>query len=724
MAEGTTVANAFVQIMPSMEGATSNITSAVVPELTKAGDKAGAGFGSVFAGKAGTAIKALGGVLAGVFAVGAIKDAFTTVESGFNNVKIATGATGEAANELKEVYLETSKNVVGSFEDIGSAVGELNTRFGLHGEELEAASEAAMKYAKVTGQDATQAVQDVARMMNNAGIPASEYAETLDKLTVAGQAAGIDVGKLAETVTANASSFKQMGFSTDEAIAMLSQFELSGANTSKILSGMSKGVANWAKDGKTASEGFAEFVQGVSDGSVTVNDAIELFGSKAGVEMYEAAQKGQLSFEGMFQTITEGSSGALDSVYQDTLTVGEKLDLLGQQLQAGVFEVVEPILEALMPYIDMLLGAIGSVSQSLVDVLVPAMEQVTAFITPIIDEVLPEFQSVFDEVNLEIQGVAAEVWPSIQEIVTTAISTIMDVMKLVWPYVKDLVLSVVKAIASFMKETWPAISETIKTAMDTIKQIIDFAWPYIKQVIEVVSGAIKTVIDTVWPIVSEVIKTAAGAIKTVIEDVWPTIQTVIETISGGIKTFTEEVWPVISGAVETAAGAIKTAIEGIESVVNTVKTIFNDVKKFIEDPLGTAQGVVKDFADTIEGIMGGLDLSLPDIALPHFSVWGGEFPYGIGGYGSPPTFDVQWYGIGGFADTPTLTGYAERGLEFYWPSYEPYFDMYAQGIAEHMPTNGVDIHDCTFVVRKDSDIRAVAVELNTLINRQTMGAIR
>ena len=46
MAEGTTVANAFVQIMPSMEGATSNITSAVVPELTKAGDKAGAGFGS------------------------------------------------------------------------------------------------------------------------------------------------------------------------------------------------------------------------------------------------------------------------------------------------------------------------------------------------------------------------------------------------------------------------------------------------------------------------------------------------------------------------------------------------------------------------------------------------------------------------------------------------------------------------------------------------------
>ena len=55
---------------------------------------------------------------------------------------------------------------------------------------------------------------------------------------------------------------------------------------------------------------------------------------------------------------------------------------------------------------------------------------------------------------------------------------------------------------------------------------------------------------------------------------------------------------------------------------------------------------------------------------------------------------------------------------------EPYFDKYAKGIAEHMPARGgVDIHDCTFNVRKEGDIRSVAHELNTLINRQTNGGL-
>ena len=187
MAEGVTVANAFVQVMPSMEGAGTNIANALVPELSKSGDMAGTSFGNAFSGKLGSVMKVAGGAIAGAFAVDAIADAYGAVEAGLNNVKIATGATGEAAKELEGVYLEVSKNVSGSFEDIGSAVGELNTRFGLQGDELEAASEQAMKYAKVTGQDATQAIQDVSRMMNNAGIDASQYAETLDKLTVAAQ---------------------------------------------------------------------------------------------------------------------------------------------------------------------------------------------------------------------------------------------------------------------------------------------------------------------------------------------------------------------------------------------------------------------------------------------------------------------------------------------------------------------------------------------------------
>lgn len=306
--------------------------------------------------------------------IGAFKDiaeyaakAYSEFDNGADAVYRATGATGEAAEELKDSYAKVAKSVRGDTETIGKTLGEVSTRFGLTGDELEATTEQFLRFADVTGTDAVTSVQSVSKMMEAAGMDASEYADILDQLTVAGQVSGISVDTLLTNLQSSGAVMRSVGYDTEETIAMFAQWEKAGVNAASTAKGFRYAFQNWSKEGKnfrTELNKVSAQIANAADEEEAMAIATEAFGGKAGAEFVDAIRSGRLEYGDMLAVIKD-SEGAVTNTYDQTESAIDKVNLKIQALKITVAEMVDRLLVEYGPEIEELLGKIDEWLQSI-----------------------------------------------------------------------------------------------------------------------------------------------------------------------------------------------------------------------------------------------------------------------------------------------------------------------------------------------------------------------
>ncbi len=136
----------------------------------------------------------------------------------------------------------------------------------------------------------------------------------------------------------------------------------------------------------------------------------------------------------------------------------------------------------------------------------------------------------------------------------------------------------------------------------------------------------------------------------------------LKSAKNKISDFKKEAPKVFKDAIES----INSKASGIKDAAKTIKDKFEDIKNSISDKLEAARKKVKEIIDRIKGLFD-FSWSLPTLKVPHISVDGGEAPWGIGGLGHLPSFDVTWAAKGGILDGATLVGAGEAGKEALLP---------------------------------------------------------
>lgn len=309
------LATAYVNIVPSTRDLAGGIVNDLVPGAQSAGNTAGAAAGTgmlvgmkKFLGPAVVA-GATAGVAKGLYEIG------STFDNVADTIRVGTGATGDVLDGLVASAKNVGRNVPADFASIAPVIADLNTRLGLSGETLEGVASQYLEAGRILGEEVD--IGSTTAAFSAFGIEGEGVSAAMDALFTASQATGVGMNELASSAQQAAPALQSLGFGFEDSIALVGQFDKAGLNSTQVMSGMSRGLVNLAKDGEQPQDAFKRVV-GEIDGFVAAGDeaaaldlASKVFGTRGAPQFMAAISSGILSVDDLTAAIGASSDTIL-----------------------------------------------------------------------------------------------------------------------------------------------------------------------------------------------------------------------------------------------------------------------------------------------------------------------------------------------------------------------------------------------------------------------------
>lgn len=312
------------------------------------------------------------------------------------------------------------------------------------------------------------------------------------------------------------------------------------------------------------------------------------------------------------------------------------------------------------PVFQGIISALSTIGSFLVDVLVPLVQGVIQTISSAIQGIWNLIVTVVNTVVNIISSALSGIMNIISGILDIIVGIFTGDLDRIWQGVQTIFSSILNFITTVLQGIWNIISSVFSTIINVISTALNAIW----NVVQVIWNAIKSVITTVVSGISSFLSSAWNTIRSVISGVLNGILSVVTSVWNGIKTAISTVVNTIKSIISTGFNAVKNTISSIgNGIKSTVSSVFNGIKNTISNVIDGAKNVVSNGLSAISGFFKGVDLSLPKIKLPHFSI-SGSFSLNPP---SIPHIGVEWYAKGGVFEKPNVIGVGEDGQEAVMP---------------------------------------------------------
>lgn len=583
------------------------------------------------------------------------KEAFNEVDAGSDAIITATGATGKLAEGMDNVYKSIASSLpIDNLENIGKVIGEMNTQFGFTDEKLQHASEKMLKFSEITGSDVVASTQNAKQAISVFHMSSDDLDSVLDDVAKTAQDTGVSVDDLFQKAIEGAPQLQELGLSFSDSVKLLGAFEQAGVDGSAALSSLSKAAVNYAKDGKSLTDGLAETqdkILNATDQTEALNAAAEVFGTKGAVRMVDAIQRGVLNLNDLGGAASD-SQGTVETTFSNTLdpideeTVAlNNVKLAMAEFGSAISETVAPILEALVPIIQKVAKWFSSLSgtSKTIIVVISGIAMVISALLPILAVVAGGIAAAggamafLTGVLLPVAGIIAGIIAVVAAVVAVIKNwgDITDWLSKKWNAFKDWMSGLWDTISEKIQEVWNGIKDFFADIWEQIYNVIEGPLKFIEGTIGAVMYAIQAVIYTVWEVIKFALKSAWDWISDTASAIFTPVANFFSGIWNGIKDTATGIWNSIKGTLGGIWDSIKEkAMDAFSSVWKFIKDGFNNLKDTLGGIVkGIANAIVKPIGGAVNGVINGVNWVLDKVGSDkQFALWEvPKFARGTGG---------------------------------------------------------------------------------------------
>ena len=546
MANNSTIATAYVQVKPSMEGVKGELTQQFDGEGAAAGKSFGAGFSGALTAASGAAVAAVGA---------------------------ATTAVGALGAEAVKGYAE--------YEQL---IGGVETLFGKDAQTVIDNASVAFQGAGMSMNDYMEtSIQSAAALINSLEGDTAQAAKLMDMSIVD---MSDNVNKMGTSMEAVQNAYR--GFSRGN-FTMLDNLALGFAGTKE---GMQE-LLNQAKE----LSGIEYDISSYSDIVQAIHVIQEQMGV-AGTTQKEAAD----TISGSLAMTKSAWDNLITGIARDDVNLDALINNLVTSATTA-FENIEPVVEravlGIASFIDKIVPILMDKLPGIITTVLPQLLEVGARVVASIGQGivtnLPSLLNMGLEVMLKLADGITKALPTLTP---TLVSVVLDIIQILTDNAPQLVEAALAILTALNEGLIASLPILIEKAPEIVQSLLDALLQSAPMLLQAGLESIMAIITGITNNLPQILTAAGQIIQTLATGIIGALGFIVSAAAQVVDTITKPIQELVKSAITWGRDLIQGFINGIKEAWDKLKGTVTDIAGAIKDYLGFSEpkkGPLSDF---------------------------------------------------------------------------------------------------------------------------------